>query len=302
MSRAGVRAKRHSLRSAGVRNGRNKGQLRPSLSLWTARVFSSITVVGVDLAVVALALQVGSWVFGTQKVPSPVEVVTSLITGWSVESTFALFGLGNRGYAGALWVTASQAVVGVALGGAFGIVVIAASHGRRLLADLVEPGFVMLASVPIIALAPLLLLWFGMVNGSQIGLVALNSAVVMGIAVMNGLKRPLGSHRDYAQSLGSGKARLIGFVLLPSIFPEMIGALRAALGFSWGLAAFAELLGGRSGLGQAVAGFADLQNVSGLVAVAVLLTITGVISDMFIVTLTKILAPWAIGGFGVRGV
>lgn len=274
---------------------KSREQLRARRPFWRVQLLHSMVVIGINLVVGALLLQVGSWVFGMQKIPAPLGVMTSLFTGWSVEPSFALFGLGNRGYGGALWVTASQAVIGVAVGAIAGTAVVAATHGRRLLSDLVEPGLAMLASVPIIALAPLLLLWFGMVGGSQIGLVALNSAVVMGVAVLNGLKRPLGSHGDYALSLGSGQARLVAAVLLPAILPDMIGALRTTLGFSWGLAAFAELLGGRSGLGQAVAGFADLQDVRGLVAVAVLLTVVGVVSDAFIVALTRLVAPWALG-------
>lgn len=252
-------------------------------------------VVAVNILVVGGLLQVGTWLFGEQMAPPPLAVLSALRAGWSSNPTFALFGLADHGYESALFVTGTQAVVGVGLGAAIGIALSAIIHGRRFIAQLVDPLLATLGSVPIIALAPLLLLWFGMVNQGQIGLVALNSAIVMGLAVRHGLRRSLGAHGDYARALGAGRVRLVMLVLLPSILPDIVGALRTTLGFAWGLAAFAELLGGRSGLGQAVAGFADLQNVTGLVAVGVLLTVVGVVADALIVVLIGIAAPWALG-------
>jgi NitT/TauT family transport system permease protein len=140
--------------------------------------------------------------------------------------------------------TFTEAVVGYALGCSLGVLAAMAASRSSGFADLVLPYAVASASVPIIALAPLAIVWFGVEQGSKIAIVALMTSFPTFISTLRGLlgvpRESLELMRSYAASEGQVFTRL----RLPHSLPFMFTALRAGATLAMIGAVVSEFFGG----------------------------------------------------------
>lgn len=140
--------------------------------------------------------------------------------------------------------TFTEAVVGYALGCGLGVLAAMAASRSSGFADLVLPYAVASASVPIIALAPLAIVWFGVEQGSKIAIVALMTFFPTFISTLRGLlgvpRESLELMRSYAASEGQVFARL----RLPHSLPFMFTAFRACATLAMIGAVVSEFFGG----------------------------------------------------------
>ncbi len=143
--------------------------------------------------------------------------------------------------------TGLAALAGFALSGLFGVLgalVLAAS--RRLERGL-YPYTVVLQTVPIVAIAPLLVLWFG----PGFRAVAVSAFIVSVFPViantLTGIRSVDPALRDLFRLYGAGRARTLVALTLPASLPHLFTGLRVAAG----LAVIGAVVG------EMVAGFTD---------------------------------------------
>jgi ABC-type nitrate/sulfonate/bicarbonate transport system permease component len=170
--------------------------------------------------------------------PSPVEVlgqVDELAT--------------ERGLAGAIGVSLLRVLAGFLLAVAVGVPlgILAASY--RALEAFLAPVTVSLRNVPVAALVPLTLLWFGIGESQKvlfIFLACLPFAFADAAAsVLNVPERYL----DTARTLGASRRQLILKVLIPLALPGIVHGFRGLLGMAFGYIMLAELVNAGNGLG-----------------------------------------------------
>ena len=143
--------------------------------------------------------------------------------------------------------TAKSALVGFALSTVIGVLVAVALSASRLLERAFYPYAVFLQTVPIVAIAPLLVLWFG--PGERA--VSVSAFIVSVFPVvanaLTGLRSVEPALRDLFRLYGAGKLRTLVLLSLPSSLPSIVTGLRIA----GGLAVIGAIVG------EFVAGFAE---------------------------------------------
>lgn len=173
--------------------------------------------------------------------PSPFEVLQSVGSLVNERGLFAAIGASLfrvlNGFALAV-------LVAVPLG-------IFAASQRWLLAFLL-PMIVGLRNIPVAALIPITLLWFGIGEQQKVMFIFIASFPFIFsdscTAVLNVPER----YVDTARTLGASDTQIISKVLVPLAFPDIFSALRALFGLAFGYIMLAEVINTQSGLGALI--------------------------------------------------
>lgn len=148
-----------------------------------------------------------------------------------------------------LVTTLSEIVLGLALGVSFGLLV-GFLLARSALADrLLSPYIVAAQATPILALAPVIVIWFGNGLASKVLICALICFFPMAVATTVGLRSVDGRLVEMARSVRATRRQVIRTVEVPSALPQILGGLRIAVTLSVVGAIVAEWVGGDRGLG-----------------------------------------------------
>src|SRR5262245_28390348 len=151
---------------------------------------------------------------------------------------------------GATRTTLLSALAGFALGSAtgFGLGVLLAEFDvlRRTLLPMLSG----LVSMPIIALAPLMVLYFGLGISSKIAVAAIMTAAPMAVTAYKGLNRYDSDSADLLRSYAASRSRFWAALKLPVSLPFVFTALKLNVNLSLIGVIVAEFFGGRVGLGR----------------------------------------------------
>ena len=244
-----------------------------------------------------------SWPLGIYTTPVALFVLWEVVSrlGWLPETVapapstilHAGWELYQRGeLVPSLETSLGRAGAGLALGLAVGIT-------AGILGGLLRSGeylfngvFQILHTIPLLAILPLMIVWFGIDELTKVLLIAFGAAVPMYLnlfAAIRGVDQRL---VEMARAAGAGRARLVARVLLPGALPGFLVGLRFSLGFSvLGLVA-AELVNVDSGIGflinRAQTYLQTDQVFFGLVIYAVL----GLLADQLVRVLERVLLAW----------
>lgn len=239
------------------------------------------------------------WAISTQmpesRLVSPWSVLQDLRENLFVAPRLRVFGLDAPGYWSTLVFTIRNVLVGVGIGGAVGIVLGLASARSQFFRAFLDPVVLIWGTVPAIIAAPFFLLWFGVVPFTQVLLVAFYSAMVLVVFAQRAASNLDPIYERWAMTFGASRWQRFRTVLIPGTLPEIMGGIRIALAGAWGLETFAELLGSRNGIGQAIKALANLSNVPGLLAATVLVCLAAVLVDALVVSLVAWVMRWKEG-------
>jgi NitT/TauT family transport system permease protein len=148
-----------------------------------------------------------------------------------------------------LLTTLSEILLGLALGVSVGLV-IGFVLARSALADrLLSPYIVAAQATPILALAPVIVIWFGNGLASKVLICALICCFPMAVATSVGLRSVDGRLVEMARSVRATRRQVIRTVEVPSALPQIVGGLKVAVTLSVVGAIVAEWVGGDKGLG-----------------------------------------------------
>jgi NitT/TauT family transport system permease protein len=154
---------------------------------------------------------------------------------------------------GLLWehtaVTLSEILLGLAVGAASAIAVGTALGKSVVVERELSPYIVAAQSVPILALAPLLDIWFGGGLLARVLICALIVFFPIAIATMVGIRSADPLLREMFRSLGATPGQLTGRLEIPSALPVIFGGLRVGVTLAVIGAVVAEWAGASQGLG-----------------------------------------------------
>ncbi|MBT0769145.1 ABC transporter permease subunit [Kineosporia sp. J2-2] len=175
--------------------------------------------------------------------------------------------------------TVGTATAAWLIGSALGVPAGLAAARRQWLRDVTEPVLFVFGAVPVLVVAPLLLVWFGAGPLSKLVLVAFYCFVVVALVAQSAALNLPPATEEYAAALGLGPRARSRAVLLPSAFPAIVAVLRLALATGISLEASAELLGSRVGVGRLVAVRAQQGNVASVLALSITLGLVALALD-----------------------
>jgi NitT/TauT family transport system permease protein len=155
-------------------------------------------------------------------------------------------------------ITASNALLGLAVGAIVAIVAAGFAASFRPIDGMLAPLVAAIAVVPIVALTPILNTMFG--ASSQFGrqtIAALAAFVPVFINVLRGLRQTRPVHRDLLRASGASAGQTFRLLTLPTALPYLMTGLRVASSLAVIAALVAEYFGGPAdGIGTAIAGYA----------------------------------------------
>jgi len=247
--------------------------------------------------VLGMLLFVGIWQWLSLRLPSsqlasPREVVNNLIGNFLLDPPMEAFGFGPVGYGHLLFFTIKGVVLGTTIGGLVGVIGGLALARTRLVRNALEPILLTLGTLPVLAAAPLLVLWFGIVSYTQALLVALYTAILLTQFAQRAADNLDPVYEARAKTCSASQWIQLRTILLPAVIPEILGGLRISLAFAWGLEVFAETLGAPSGIGQAILTLANTDDVAGILACVLLIGLTAIVFDVVLVFGAKVVSAW----------
>lgn len=185
-----------------------------------------------------LAWQALVWLTGVAPfiLPGPWAVAGALAARWSVLS----------GHAG---ITILEILLGLACGtllGASSALLIAAFRPVR---QWLLPVLVVSQAVPVFALAPLLVLWFGYGLASKVAMATLIIYFPVTAAFADGLRRTDPGWLDLARTMGGSRLAVLRVIRVPAALPALASGLRVATAVAPIGAVVGEWVGSSAGLG-----------------------------------------------------
>jgi ABC-type nitrate/sulfonate/bicarbonate transport system permease component len=238
---------------------------------------------------------VASWRMGSE-MPSPRAVFANALDQFSASTYLTGIGLPAGGYLPHLLYTVGNVLVGVALGALIGITLGLLSARWDALEQVTAPIVGIFGTVPILIAAPFFLMWFGIVPIAQIILVTFYTAIVLHVFTRRAVENVPPKYREYASTLGAAPGLIFRQVVLPATVPEIFGGLRIAFASAWGLEAISELLGAQAGVGRAVYALSAVFDLTGVMAIILLLGIVAIVFDALISRLRRFMTRWAEAG------
>jgi ABC-type nitrate/sulfonate/bicarbonate transport system permease component len=195
---------------------------------------------------------------------------------------------------GLFWENAKTTLLEILLGGVIGIVfgflIGALISMSRILRAAFYPLVVASQSVPILALAPLLILWLGFGIAPKIVIVVQIVFFPVAVAAIQGLSTVDPAIMVFGETLGASKWQLFWKVRFPSMLPYLFAGLKISLSYAAIAAVLAEYIGATTGLGALMSRANSGYETKVLVASVVLVTLIG----LLLFVLTVIVERWAI--------
>jgi ABC-type nitrate/sulfonate/bicarbonate transport system permease component len=189
-------------------------------------------------------------------------------------------------------VSVRRASIGFGIAAIAGIAAGVFTARLRIANFLTEPLLHGFRSVPVIALVPLSVLWFGIGEGAKIALVATGAFFPIWIATFIGVRDVHIVYLRSAACLGAGRLATMFWVVLPAALPLILAGLRQAIAVSLIVLVAAELSGATAGVAYMMSMGHQLFKVDVMFIGLLLLGALGFLFDRLFVLLAKRLFPW----------
>lgn len=231
------------------------------------------------LAVWQLASDMG-WT-NQRYVPSPLTIAQA---GWDLALSGRL----------AIDIGASlrRLVVGFVLGAVPGVMLGMVMGLNRWVRATIDPLVAALYPIPKIAILPLLMLAFGLGDGSKIAVVAMAVLFLTIINTTTGVLQLDRIYFDVARNYGTPWHKLFTRVILPGALPTIFAGLRISLGVSLVVLVGAEFVASEAGIGYLIWVSWQTLVVENMFVGIIVITVLGVLSTLFLHEVERLLVPW----------
>jgi ABC-type nitrate/sulfonate/bicarbonate transport system permease component len=191
--------------------------------------------------------------------------------------------------------TLLETVLGLAIATALGLLLAVLIDFSDLLRKALYPLLVISQTIPIVALAPLLLLWFGFGLTPKLIVVILYCFFPIVVACVDGL---LSTDQDLLRLLRSMRAsrwQILWLVRLPGAMPAFFSGLRIAATYSVTGAIFGEYVGAYQGLGIYMETSTNSHAIVQVFAAIVVSAVLSLLLFGFVSLIEWIVLPWRYG-------
>lgn len=224
-------------------------------------------------------------------------VRAGLVSSFMVGSPLAIFhALLRSAQSGMLLVdtgyTLFAAILGFVLGTAIGSTAGLALWYSPFVARVIEPFIVSINSVPKIAFAPIVVLWFGTGLVSKVALAISLTAIIALVAAYEAAKEADPDLQALLLTLGASKNDVFYKVVVPSTLPYIIATFRINVGFGLVGAVVGEFISSEKGLGHMIFTASSLYDLNTVWAGLFMLMAIGFVLYFAIDRLERALLPW----------
>jgi NitT/TauT family transport system permease protein len=197
-----------------------------------------------------------------------------------------------------LVVTLREAVLGFVIGGALGLLIGLLAGRYVRLGKVFMPFLTFANALPKIALAPILLLWFGVGESSKIVLAAIVVFFIVEVPTQSAVGLIDPDLNVVVDSLSASEYQKFRKVVLPGILAPVFGAFRLALIFSLLSVVFAEILSARRGLGLRLITAKNNFNIGVMFSYTIVLAVIALVLNGLIGIIERRALRWQEAGGG----
>lgn len=190
------------------------------------------------------------------------------------------------------WVTVFEATLGVVIGTIAGSLLGLSLWYSPFVARTVEPLVVAFNSVPKIAFAPIIILWFGTGLTSKVALAISLTAIVALIAAYQAAKDADTDLQGLMVTLGANKHQIFYNVIVPSSLPAIVATFRINVGFGLVGAVVGEFISSQRGLGHLIFTASSLYDLNTVWLGLFMLMAVGFVLYFVIDWVERSLLPW----------
>jgi sulfonate transport system permease protein len=231
------------------------------------------------LAIWQLADSVGH--LGSDVLPSPANV-------WTTAGQL----LANGTLQSALLISLRRVAFGLLLGVSIGTV-LALVSGLSLVGErMIDPVMHMFRTMPVLALLPLFVLWFGIGENAKVYLIAWAVIFPIYINTYAGVRGVDAKLVEAGAVLGLNRWGRIWHVILPGALPQFLTGLRMALGVSWLVLVAAEEINATSGLGYLITNAENLLQTNVIFVGLIVYSLLGLTTDILVRIIERFTLSW----------
>ena len=198
------------------------------------RNIPSVSAVVALLIIWQLLCTVG--VLPSYMLPSPIEVVQAFVTDFQLLLKNSV-------------ITLQEAFIGLILGVSVGFCAAVLMDSFNILYKAFYPLLIITQTIPSVAIAPLLVLWFGYEMTPKIVLIVISTFFPVTVGLLDGFRSADKDAIGLLRSMGANRMQIFRYIKFPSALPQLFSGLRIAAAYSVVGAVISEWLGGFGGLG-----------------------------------------------------
>lgn len=222
-------------------------------------------------------------------VPAPSAVLRALVSG-----------LHSGVYVTHFFHTLAETLLGFLIGALVGLALGALIARSPLLERTVYPYVVAFQTMPKIAIAPLLILWFGFGIWSKVAMASMIAFFPVMVNVITGLRAVDREVIELMRSFSASEWQMFRMVRLPTALPFVFAGLDIAIVFSLLATIVAEFVGSQIGMGNLILQMNFALDVAGVFAVLIILSALGVCLHLAVVKIQRRVVFWT-NGSGAAG-
>ncbi len=231
---------------------------------------------------VVIIWQAVTFFFSIQRwlLPSPWEVLGALFSGRGLLARHT-------------WVTAEEALIGFAVAVAIGFGVAVLISNWRVAERALYPYVIASQAIPIIAIAPVLVVWFGFGLLPKVIVIVLITFFPVTINTVDGLRNVDPEMMTLMRSLGASRWQVFRMVQLPSALPLFFSGVKIAAAVSVIGAILGEWVGASEGLGYLITRSSAQFLTARVFAVIFVLSAMGILLFYAVSYIERLATPWA---------
>ena len=203
--------------------------------------------------------------------PSPISVTQTLARGFS-----------NGTFITGILTSMQRLLIGFGISAVIGLALGLALGRNRLLDETLGALVLGLQALPSICWLPLALLWFGLNETAILFVVVMGALLSITLATESGVKNTPPLYLRAARNLGARGWKMYALVVLPAALPEIITGMKLGWSFAWRSLMAGELLYVSFGLGHLLNMGRELNDMSQVIAVMLVIIAIGLIVDRLI--------------------
>ena len=230
------------------------------------------------LGIVAFALLLGLWHFSAAQ-----ELIRRdfLPTPWSVlVALHELFT--QRGFSEDVLISIYRVWGAFLLSAALALPLGILMSTYRVVGATVEPVVDFIRYLPVPALVPLLIIWFGIGEASKIAVLWMGTFFQLVLLIADDTKRIPREYIETGLTLGARPAAIMRDIVIPAMLPSTVDNLRITLGWCWTYLIIAEIVAANSGIGHVIWSMRRFVKTPEVMAGILVIGIIGLLTDQLI--------------------
>lgn len=237
---------------------------------------------GLFLLVAILIMSSWEWVVQKEFIPSFILPAPTAIWDAFLENRDILF-------SEHLPATMKEVLIGFAIALVGGLFLGVSMHFFRKVEKMLYPFLVISQTIPLIALSPIFIMWFGYTIWSKIAVTILIAFFPIVISTYDGLKSGGNEYRELLLTMGASRWTVFHKVQVPMALPSILSGMKMSVVYAVVGATIGEWLGASEGLGYFSRRMSGNLQADAVFAAIVLLSLLGIVLFCIINLVEKLL-------------